>query len=368
MAGEYDPPAAVAERLARLAGPLRILDLGANVGLFAASCLERWPDAQIVAVEPDPENLQLLERMASQEQRIEVIPACAAAHDGKVRFLAGLFAESQVVEDAHEGKTIELPCVDAFRLAESTDLIKIDIEGSEWEILADPRLSELGVTALVMEWHDKSCPHDDPVAQRGRRSRGQASRSSASIGRCPRTALSGRLDARAEAGPGYAPRKRQAGPRGRLSARELEGRSRLLGALAAAYPVTFEAYEQGSADMPDAILVIGSGLPGGLPGGTIVLHALGEERLGAPRPVALSRDLERPLSGAVLSDGFVGTLQAIEDDPLSVLAAADGYPSGSSAPRAGCWLHQRRPSSARRSRCARASSRVAVSRCWLSFT
>ena len=43
-------------------------DLGANVGLFAASCLERWPDAQIVAVEPDPENLQLLERMAAEEQ------------------------------------------------------------------------------------------------------------------------------------------------------------------------------------------------------------------------------------------------------------------------------------------------------------
>lgn len=162
VAGEYDPPATVAERLGRFPSPLRILDLGANVGLFAASCLERWPDARIVAVEPDPENLQLLERMASGEQRIEVIPACAAAHDGKVRFLAGLFAESQVVGEGHEGETIELPCVDAFRLAESADLLKIDIEGSEWEILADPRLSELGVTALVMEWHDKSCPHEDP--------------------------------------------------------------------------------------------------------------------------------------------------------------------------------------------------------------
>jgi FkbM family methyltransferase len=164
VAGEYDPPAAVSRLLAALDHPPRILDLGANVGLFTASCLERWPGAEIVAVEPDPENLQLLERMALVEKRIEVIPACAGARDGKVRFLAGLFAESQVVSDGHEGETLELPCVDAFRLAETADLVKIDIEGSEWEILADPRLAELPVSALVMEWHDKSCPHADPGA------------------------------------------------------------------------------------------------------------------------------------------------------------------------------------------------------------
>jgi FkbM family methyltransferase len=164
VAGEYDPPSAVTERLDALGRPPRILDLGANVGLFTASCLERWPGASVVAVEPDPENLQLLERMARMEARIEVVPACAGARDGSVRFLAGLFAESQVVPDGHEGETLELPCVDAFRLAESADLVKIDIEGSEWEILADPRLAQLGAAALVMEWHDKSCPHADPGA------------------------------------------------------------------------------------------------------------------------------------------------------------------------------------------------------------
>ena len=164
LAGGSDPPPAVTDRLGALGRPPRILDLGANVGLFTASCLERWPGATIVAVEPDPENLQLLERMAAEEERIEVIGACAGAGDGSVRFLAGLFAESQVVEDGHEGETLELPCVDAFRLAESADLVKIDIEGSEWDLLADERLADLGVAALVMEWHDKSCPHPDPGA------------------------------------------------------------------------------------------------------------------------------------------------------------------------------------------------------------
>jgi FkbM family methyltransferase len=162
IAGEYDPPPAVAERLAALGRPPRILDLGANIGLFAASCRERWPGASVVAVEPDPENLALLRRAA--QGGIEVIPACAADHDGSVRFVAGEFAESHVAGAESLEETIEVPCVDVFRLASSADLVKMDIEGSEWEILADPRLASVGAQAWVMEWHDKRCPHHDPSA------------------------------------------------------------------------------------------------------------------------------------------------------------------------------------------------------------
>jgi FkbM family methyltransferase len=164
IAGEYDPPPAVSERLAALGRPPRILDLGANIGLFAASCRERWPGASITAVEPDPENLELLRRTAAGGG-IEVVPACAANHEGSVRFVAGEFAESHVASaESSEQETIEVPCVDAFALAQAADLVKIDIEGSEWELLADPRLASLPAQALVMEWHDMRCPQPDPRA------------------------------------------------------------------------------------------------------------------------------------------------------------------------------------------------------------
>ena len=164
IAGEYDPPAAVAERLASLGRAPRILDLGANVGLFAASCLERWPGASATAVEPDPENLALLRRTARAAGQIEVVAACASNYEGSVRFVAGEFAESHVAGEDSTEDTIDVPCVDGFALARSADLVKIDIEGSEWEILADPRLASLPAQALVMEWHDKRCPHADPSA------------------------------------------------------------------------------------------------------------------------------------------------------------------------------------------------------------
>jgi FkbM family methyltransferase len=162
IAGDYDPPPAVTERLARLGRPPRILDLGANIGLFAASCRERWPGAQIVSVEPDPENLALLRRTAAATHDIEVLAACATDRDGSVRFVAGRFAESHVADAETAEETIEVPCIDALRLAGSADLVKIDIEGSEWEILADPRLASIDAQALVMEWHQERCPHPDP--------------------------------------------------------------------------------------------------------------------------------------------------------------------------------------------------------------
>jgi FkbM family methyltransferase len=163
IAGEYDLPPAVSARLEALGRPPRILDLGANIGLFAAYCRERWPEAAITAVEPDPENLELL-RATAADAKIVVVPACATTHEGSVRFVAGEFAESHVAAADSDEDTIELASVDAFRFAKAADLVKIDIEGSEWEILADARFGELEAEALVMEWHDIGCPHPDPRA------------------------------------------------------------------------------------------------------------------------------------------------------------------------------------------------------------
>ena len=40
--------------------------------------------------------------------------------------------------------------------------MKIDIEGGEWAILADERLAAAGAMVIVMEWHARNSPSDDP--------------------------------------------------------------------------------------------------------------------------------------------------------------------------------------------------------------
>jgi hypothetical protein len=41
--------------------------------------------------------------------------------------------------------------------------VKIDIEGAEWELLADPRFAALEPNVLVLEYHQDGCPGTDPA-------------------------------------------------------------------------------------------------------------------------------------------------------------------------------------------------------------
>ena len=50
-------------------------------------------------------------------------------------------AGSHVANGSSAEATIEVPCVDMFRLAESADFVKMDIEGSEWDILDRSRMA-----------------------------------------------------------------------------------------------------------------------------------------------------------------------------------------------------------------------------------
>ncbi len=41
--------------------------------------------------------------------------------------------------------------------------MKIDIEGAEWGLLADPRFAALQPRVLVLEYHEDGCPGPDPA-------------------------------------------------------------------------------------------------------------------------------------------------------------------------------------------------------------
>lgn len=162
--GEYVPPPEVSDWLATLGRPPRILDIGGNIGLFSTFARDRWRGSRVVSIEPDPENLEILQMNAAAGTNLEVVPACASTRDGTLRFVAGQEAGSHVADASASEDTIEVPCVDVFRLAASADLIKMDIEGSEWEIIDDPRFAAVPAGVLVMEWHDLLCPHAEPRA------------------------------------------------------------------------------------------------------------------------------------------------------------------------------------------------------------
>jgi FkbM family methyltransferase len=147
----YDPPDEVRERLRP---PLSVVDLGANIGLFAASL---GPDVSLIAVEADPNNAAVVEGMvAANGLPWHVIHAYASTCEGTIHFATGRYCLSKADPNGDVVETI-----DVFPLFDGVDLLKMDIEGGEWEILDDPRMAA-APPVLVMEWHRERCPEADP--------------------------------------------------------------------------------------------------------------------------------------------------------------------------------------------------------------
>ncbi|HLH13627.1 MAG TPA: FkbM family methyltransferase [Solirubrobacteraceae bacterium] len=160
---DYEPPQELREQLA---GVRRIVDLGGNVGLFGAFAAARWPHAEIVAFEPDPDNADVHEQTIALNElraRWRLVRAAAGPRSGRARFVAGAAALSRLA-DANDDASIEVAVEDVVPRLARADLVKIDIEGAEWPILADPRFREGPPGALVLEYHPRFCPTDDPRA------------------------------------------------------------------------------------------------------------------------------------------------------------------------------------------------------------
>jgi FkbM family methyltransferase len=159
---EYELPPPVERTLRAPTEPLRVVDLGANIGLFGAWLLGRFPVAQILAFEADPSNAAV-HRLSIEAnglgERWRLVEAFAGTRAGTTRFVPGLFGISHVAK-GEEG--IEVPVVDVLPDLLDADLVKIDIEGAEWPIVADPRFHELRARAVVLEYHARGCPSDDP--------------------------------------------------------------------------------------------------------------------------------------------------------------------------------------------------------------
>ena len=152
--GEYDVPGFVPARGDRVA------DLGANVGVFSVLAASRG--ARVTAVEPSAETFAWLERNAApfgvECRRAAVVGR--APESGEVdlardargdtaNHLAGLRP------DDADAQGERVPAV-AFSelLAEGYDLVKLDVEGAEFELLAGTPLAALsGLRRLVVEVH-----------------------------------------------------------------------------------------------------------------------------------------------------------------------------------------------------------------------
>jgi FkbM family methyltransferase len=138
--------------------PASILDLGANIGASALFYRRLHPDARIVCVEADPALAEVL-RENTKLLDVEVIEAAVAAEAGELEFRQATQSWGGSIADGREGTIVKVPAVTLDELVERCrpDLIKIDVEGAEYDVLA---ASEQATTARIVVGEIHSGEHD----------------------------------------------------------------------------------------------------------------------------------------------------------------------------------------------------------------
>ncbi len=134
-----------------------IVDLGANVGFSALYFLSRFRNARIVAFEPHPAHIERALANWSLNDvtgKVTLHQAAASNKAGRL-FLSDLGMSSTLYGDGSNAKGMEVAVLDVFEIlrGQPIDILKIDIEGAEYDIIGDDRFPALDIKRIAMEWH-----------------------------------------------------------------------------------------------------------------------------------------------------------------------------------------------------------------------
>jgi FkbM family methyltransferase len=139
-----------------------IVDCGANIGIATFYFVHRYSPRQLVAIEPDPTAYGFLTRNVSRNawNAVELLNVAASDSDGQLEFFFDPGqAASLTMSGIRERMPVACEVVQCRRLSSlmpsHVDLLKLDVEGMEWQVLRD--LTETGaisaVDRMAIEYH-----------------------------------------------------------------------------------------------------------------------------------------------------------------------------------------------------------------------
>jgi FkbM family methyltransferase len=140
-----------------------ILDCGANIGFSTYWLAVEFPEALVIAVEPDTENAKLAARNTKCLQNVKLIQAAVTSEDCRITLTntdmgSDAFQTVSDINGALPGYSIASLVKLAGGELENLLLAKIDIEGFENELFAANTEWVDSVQALVVETHDWMLP------------------------------------------------------------------------------------------------------------------------------------------------------------------------------------------------------------------
>jgi FkbM family methyltransferase len=141
--------------------PKVIIDGGANIGTASIFYANRYPEARIYAVEPDPSNFMMLRKntlnypavtavwgaLWNKESSVKVAPPEAFTHWGV-----------RVVENGGTVPSFTISSLMRSYALEFVDILKLDIEGAECEVLSTSAEWIESIGMIAIETHDRFRP------------------------------------------------------------------------------------------------------------------------------------------------------------------------------------------------------------------
>jgi len=143
-----------------------IVDLGAGKGEFSSCILRKFPCCRIILVEPAPSQVKEIAKKFESQKKIEILEAAIGNKtNNNARFYLGKNWEENSLhkslivgkEDQTEIKIRVVTLKDIFSLyhLEKIDLLKVDIEGAEWDVLENfSKLDFERISQISVEFHD----------------------------------------------------------------------------------------------------------------------------------------------------------------------------------------------------------------------
>jgi FkbM family methyltransferase len=121
-----------------------ILDCGANIGMAVLYFKKLFPNAKIVAFEPNPSAFELLSKNVKENglKDVTLVNAGLSHTSGRLQFFTGESKASlvgSIRQDRAEGNSVEvdITLLSNYIKQHNADVIKMDVEGAEWMIMED---------------------------------------------------------------------------------------------------------------------------------------------------------------------------------------------------------------------------------------
>lgn len=142
--------------------PKQIIDGGANIGLTSVFFANKYPDATIIAIEPDADNFKCMQHNVAFYSQIKPLNSAIWSNSAYLHVVDhGRGTDGYTVEVAPEAAPDKFMATSIDDIMKDNnwnriDILKLDIEGSEKEIFSSGYESWLPKTkVLIVETHDR---------------------------------------------------------------------------------------------------------------------------------------------------------------------------------------------------------------------